>query len=44
MAAAHPNSFKARKTLKVGSKSYTYYSLKAVEKISAAQIRRLQNR
>ena len=32
MAAAHPNSFKARKTLKVGSKSYTYYSLKAVEK------------
>lgn len=32
MAAAHPNSFKARKTLKVGSRSYTYYSLKAVEK------------
>ncbi|MBM3646170.1 MAG: aconitate hydratase AcnA [Alphaproteobacteria bacterium] len=32
MAAAHPNSFKARKTLKVGSKSYTYFSLKAVEK------------
>ena len=32
MAAAHPNSFKARKSLKVGSKSYTYYSLKAVEK------------
>ena len=32
MAAAHPNSFKARKTLKVGSKGYTYYSLKAVEK------------
>ena len=30
--AAHPNSFKARKTLKVGSKSYTYYSLAAVEK------------
>jgi aconitate hydratase len=30
--AAHPNSFKARKTLKVGSKSYTYFSLKAVEK------------
>jgi aconitate hydratase len=28
----HPNSFKARKTLKVGSKEYTYYSLKAVEK------------
>src|SRR5260221_7256643 len=32
MAAAHPNSFKARKTLKVGSRSYTYFSLKAVEK------------
>jgi aconitate hydratase len=32
MAAAHPNSFKARKTLKVGGKSYTYFSLKAVEK------------
>ena len=32
MAAAHPNSFKARKTLKVGAKSYTYFSLKAVEK------------
>jgi aconitate hydratase len=32
MAAAHPNSFKARKSLKVGSKSYTYFSLKAVEK------------
>jgi len=30
--AAHPNSFKARKTLKVGSKSYTYFSLAAVEK------------
>ena len=32
MAAAHPNSFKARKTLKVGARSYTYWSLKAVEK------------
>ncbi len=32
MAAAQPNSFKARKMLKVGSRSYTYYSLKAVEK------------
>jgi len=32
MAAAHHNSFKARKTLKVGSRSYTYFSLKAVEK------------
>ena len=32
MAAAHPNSFKARKTLKIGTKGYTYWSLKAVEK------------
>ncbi len=32
MAAAHPNSFKARKSLKVGGKNYTYYSLAAVEK------------
>ena len=32
MAAAHPNSFKARKSLTVGTKAYTYYSLKAVEK------------
>src|SRR5471030_636721 len=32
MAAAHPNSFKARKSLKVGAKNYTYFSLKAVEK------------
>src|SRR5712671_1335543 len=32
MAAAHPNRFKARKTLKVGSRSYGYFSLKAVEK------------
>src|SRR5437870_4818938 len=32
MAASHPNSFKARKTLKVGGKSYTYFSLAAVEK------------
>ena len=29
-AAAHPNSFKARKTMQVGSRSYSYYSLKAV--------------
>src|SRR5947207_8458576 len=32
MAAVHPNSFKARKTLKVGARSYTYWSLGAVEK------------
>ena len=30
--AAHPNSFKARKTMRVGNRQYTYYSLKAVEK------------
>jgi len=30
--AAHPNSFKARKTLKVGNKSYTYFSLASAQK------------
>ena len=29
---AHPNSFKSRRTLTVGKKTYTYYSLKAAEK------------
>ncbi len=29
---AHPNSFKSRKSLSVGTKAYTYYSLKAAEK------------
>jgi len=29
---AHPNSFKSRRTLTVGKKSYVYYSLKAAEK------------
>jgi aconitate hydratase len=28
----HPNSFKALKTLKVGAKSYAYFSLKEAEK------------
>jgi aconitate hydratase len=32
MADTHPNSFKALKSLKVGNKSYKYFSLKAVEK------------
>jgi aconitate hydratase len=32
MASTHPNSFKAKKTLTVGAKTYTYFSLKAVEK------------
>ena len=30
--SSHPNSFKSRRTLKVGNKSYVYYSLKAAEK------------
>ncbi len=29
---AHPNSFKSRRSLTVGKKTYTYYSLKAAEK------------
>ncbi len=36
-----PNSFKSKKTLKVGSKTYTYYSLKAAEKNGLAGISRL---
>ena len=32
MTATSLDSFKSRKTLKVGSKSYTYFSLKAAEK------------
>ena len=28
----HPDSFKSRKVLKVGNKSYVYFSLKAAEK------------
>ncbi len=28
----HPNSFKARQTLTVGAKEYTYYSLTEAEK------------
>jgi len=35
------DSFKCRKTLKVGTKSYTYYSLKAAEKNGLAGISRL---
>ncbi|MEQ1863359.1 MAG: aconitate hydratase AcnA, partial [Micropepsaceae bacterium] len=35
------NSFKSKKTLKVGSKTYTYYSLKAAEKNGLAGISRL---
>ncbi len=36
-----PNSFKAKKTLKVGTKTYTYYSLKAAEKNGLTGISRL---
>src|SRR5262249_47419197 len=32
MAAAHPNSFKARKSMQVGPRKYSYFSLTAVEK------------
>ncbi len=35
------NSFKARKTLKVGTKSYDYFSLKAAEKAGLGDISRL---
>ena len=41
--AQHPNSFRARKVLKVGNKSYIYYSLKAAEKNGLAGISRLPN-
>jgi aconitate hydratase len=37
----HPNSFKSRRTLKVGSKSYQYFSLAAAEKNGLAGISRL---
>ncbi|MDD9798572.1 MAG: aconitate hydratase, partial [Alphaproteobacteria bacterium] len=37
----HPNSFKARKTLKLGKKTYIYYSLRAAEKNGLAGISRL---
>ena len=42
-AQEHPNSFGARKTLKVGNKSYVYYSLKAAEKNGLDGISRLPN-
>jgi aconitate hydratase len=37
------NSFKARRTLTVGNKTYTYFSLKAAEKNGLAGISRLPN-
>ena len=41
MPASSLDSFKSRKTLKVGSKSYTYFSLKAAEKNGLKGISRL---
>ncbi|WP_415006809.1 aconitate hydratase AcnA [Aestuariivirga sp.] len=41
MRAMSLDSFKSRKTLKVGSKSYTYFSLKAAEKNGLAGISKL---
>ena len=37
------DSFKARRKLSVGNKSYTYFSLKAAEKNGLAGISRLPN-
>ncbi len=42
-ANRHPNSFKARKTLKIGAKTYVYYSLKAAEKNGLRGISKLPN-
>ena len=39
----HPDSFKSRKTLKVGNKTYVYYSLKAAEKNGLEGISQLPN-
>ncbi|MEC8291002.1 MAG: hypothetical protein VXZ78_02810, partial [Pseudomonadota bacterium] len=41
--SSHPNSFKSRRTLKVGNKSYVYYSLKAAEKNGLDGIAALPN-
>ncbi len=38
---ANPDSFKCRRTLKVGAKTYTYFSLKAAEKNGLGGISRL---
>ena len=40
---SHPNSFKARKTLKVGKKTYAYFSLKEAEKNGLKGISKLPN-
>ena len=39
----HPDSFKSRKVLKVGNKSYVYFSLKAAEKNGLKGISKLPN-
>ena len=41
MTATSLDSFRCRKTLKVGSKTYAYYSLKAAEKNGLAGVSRL---
>ena len=41
MTAISLDSFKCRKTLKVGSKTYAYYSLKAAEKNGLTGVSRL---
>jgi aconitate hydratase len=43
MTAASLDSFKSRKTLKVGAKTYTYFSLKAAEKAGLKGISTLPN-
>src|SRR3954468_2265056 len=43
VVVASLNSFKARRTLTVGSKTYTYFSLKAAEKNGLRGISRLPN-
>jgi len=41
MVSAHPNSFKTRRTLSVGARSYEYYSLAAAAKAGFGDIERL---
>ena len=38
---ANPDSFKSRRTLKVGSKTYTYYSLEALQKAGLVELDKL---
>src|SRR5882724_10372744 len=41
MVSEHPNSFKTRRTLRVGARSYEYYSLAAAAKAGFGDIERL---